>query len=185
MSAVEDIMSQIPLGQLAGQLGVNEPEAEQAVRTALPALLGGIHANTEDPGGAASFAQAVQQHDPSLIEGGVNLNEVNPDDGQKIVSHVFGANQGQVVQQLGGVGSAGSGLIQKLLPILAPIVMAYLAKQLTGQTSNMGAGGGLGGMLGGLLGGVLGGGGAQQQQQQSSGPDLGSILGGLLGGGTR
>ena len=43
MSAVEDIMSQIPLGQLAGQLGVNEPEAEQAVRTALPALLGGIN----------------------------------------------------------------------------------------------------------------------------------------------
>jgi hypothetical protein len=183
MSAVEDILSQIPLGQLAGQLGVNEPEAEQAVRTALPALLGGIHANTQDPGGAASFAQAVQQHDPSLVEGGVDLNQVNPDEGQKIVNHVFGANQGQVVQQLGGVGSTSSALIQKLLPILAPIVMAYLAKQLTGATSNVGGGGGLGGVLGGLLGGVLGGG--AQQQQQSSGPDLGSILGGLLGGGTR
>ncbi|MBA3905800.1 MAG: DUF937 domain-containing protein [Pseudonocardiales bacterium] len=188
MSPVDDIMSQIPLGQLAGQLGVNPQEAEQAVRTALPALLGGIHANTQDPGGAQSFAQAVQQHDPSLVEGGVDLNQVNPDDGQKIVNHVFGANQGQVVQQLGGVGSASSGLIQKLLPILAPIVMAYLAKQLTGAPSNVGAGGGgggLGGMLGGLLGGVLGGGGGAQQQQQSSGPDLGSILGGLLGGGTR
>jgi hypothetical protein len=182
MTAVEDILSQIPLGQLAGQLGVNEGEAEQAVRTALPALLGGIQANTQDPGGAASFAQAVQQHDPSLVEGGVNLNEVDPADGQKIVSHVFGANQGQVVQQLGGVGSVGSGLIQKLLPILAPIVMAYLAKQLTGATSNGGAGGGLGGMLGSLLGGALGGGGGAQS---SSGPDLGSILGGLLGGGTR
>jgi hypothetical protein len=185
MSPVDDILSQIPLGQLASQLGVNQQEAEQAARTALPALLGGIHANSQDPGGAASLAQAVQQHDPSLVEGGVDLNQVNPDDGQKIVNHVFGANQGQVVQQLGGVGSASSGLIQKLLPILAPIVMAYLAKQLTGQTSNVGAGGGLGGMLGGLLGGVLGGGGGAPQQQQSSGPDLGSILGGLLGGGTR
>ena len=95
-------MSQIPLGQLAGQLGVNPQEAEQAVRTALPALLGGIHANTQDPSGAASFAQAVQQHDPSLVEGGVDLNQVNTDEGQKIVNHVFGANQGQVVQQLGG-----------------------------------------------------------------------------------
>ena len=63
MSAVEDILSQIPLNQLAGQLGINEQEAEQAARTALPALLGGIQANTDDPGGAASFAQAVQQHD--------------------------------------------------------------------------------------------------------------------------
>jgi hypothetical protein len=182
MSAVEDILSQIPLGQLASQLGVNEQEAEQATRTALPALLGGIQANTEDPGGASSFANAVQQHDPSLVEGGVDLNQVDPNDGQKIVNHVFGAQQGQVVQQLGGVGG-GSGLIQKLLPILAPIVMAYLAKQLTGATSNVGADGGLGGLLGGLLGGVMGGGGGPAQQQ--SGPDLGSILGGLLGGGTR
>ena len=185
MSAVEDILSQIPLGQLASQLGVNEQEAEQATRTALPALLGGIQANTEDPGGASSFSQAVQQHDPSLVEGGVDLNQVDPNDGQKIVNHVFGAQQGQVVQQLGGVGGAGgSALIQKLLPILAPIVMAYIAKQLTGATSNVGADGGLGGLLGGLLGGVLGGGNAPAAQQQG-GPDLGSILGGLLGGGTR
>lgn len=184
MSAVEDILSQIPLGQLAGQLGVNEQQAEQAARTALPALLGGIQANTEDPGGAASFAQAVQQHDGSLVEGGVDLNDVDPNDGQKIVNHVFGAQQDQVVQQLGGLGGVGgSGLIQKLLPILAPIVMAYLAKQLTGATSNVGQGGGLGDMLGGLLGGLMGGGGAPAQQQ--GGPDLGSILGGLLGGGTR
>jgi len=163
---------------------VNEQEAEQATRTALPALLGGIQANTEDPGGASSFAQAVQQHDPSLVEGGVDLNEVDPNEGQKIVNHVFGAQQGQVVQQLGGVGGVGAGLIQKLLPILAPIVMAYLAKQLTGATSNVGADGGLGGLLGGLLGGVLGGGHAPAAQQPG-GPDLGSILGGLLGGGTR
>jgi len=187
MSAVEDILSQIPLGQLAGQLGVNEQQAEQAVRTTLPALLGGIQANTEDPGGAASFAQAVQQHDGSLVEGGVDLNQVDAQDGQKIVNHVFGAQQDQVVQQLGGLGGiGGSGLIQKLLPILAPIVMAYLAKQLTGATSNVGQGagadGGLGGLLGGLLGGVLGGGAPAQQQ---GAPDLGSILGGLLGGGTR
>jgi len=185
MNAVDDILSQIPLGQLASPLGVNEQEAEQATRTALPALLGGIQANTEDPGGASSFAQAVQQHDPSLVEGGVDLNEVDPNEGQKIVNHVFGAQQGQVVQQLGGVGGAGgSALIQKLLPILAPIVMAYIAKQLTGATSNVGADGGLGGLLGGLLGGVLGGGNAPAAQQQG-GPDLGSILGGLLGGGTR
>ena len=185
MNAVDDILSQIPLGQLASQLGVNEQEAEQATRTALPALLGGIQANTEDPGGASSFAQAVQQHDPSLVEGGVDLNEVDPNEGQKIVNHVFGAQQGQVVQQLGGVGGAGgSALIQKLLPILAPIVMAYIAKQLTGATSNVGQDGGLGGLLGGLLGGVLGGGNAPAAQQQG-GPDLGSILGGLLGGGTR
>jgi hypothetical protein len=189
MTAVDDILSRIPLADLAARLGVDEGTAEQATRQALPALLGGIQANTADPGGAASFAEAVRQHDNDLAEGGVDLDGVDEREGQKIVGHVFGDQRGQVVQQLGTTGGASTtqDLMGKLLPILAPIVMAYLAKQLTGATSNVGQDGGLGGLLGGLLGGVLGGGGAQapQQRQQQSGPDLGSILGGLLGGGTR
>jgi hypothetical protein len=186
MTAVDDILSRIPLADLAARLGVDEGTAEQATRQALPALLGGIQANTDDPGGAASFASAVQQHDNDLAEGGVNLDDVDEKDGERIVGHVFGDNHGQVVQQLGTTGgpSTSQDLMRQLLPILAPIVMAYLAKQLTGATSNVGQDGGLGGLLGGLLGGVLGGG-APAQQQQQSGPDLGSILGGLLGGGTR
>lgn len=187
MSAVEEILSQIPLSQLAGRLGVDEQTAEQATRQALPALLGGIQANTADPGGAASFAQAVQQHDPALVDGGVDLNQVSTDEGEKIVGHVFGAQHGQVVQQLGGIGGVGgSDLVQKLLPILAPIVMAYLSKKLMGGGAAAPAGapgGGIGDVLGGLLGGVLGGGG--QAAPTAGGVDLGSILGGLLGGGRR
>ena len=74
MSAVEDILSQIPLNQLAGQLGVNEQEAEQAARTALPALLGGIQANTEDPGGASSITLTfyyliqTQENSPGIYD---------------------------------------------------------------------------------------------------------------------
>jgi len=203
MSPVDEILSQIPMQQLAGQLGVDVPTATEAARTALPALLGGIQANTADPGGASSFAEAVQQHSGELVDGGVDLSQVDVAEGQKIVGHVFGANQGQVVQQLGAVGQGsgiGQELIAKLLPILAPIVMSWLAKQLLGGSAGGGLGGALGGalgggaqaggggiadVLGGLLGGVLSGGAAPQQQQQSGMPDLGSLLGGLLGGGRR
>ena len=107
MSAVEDILSQIPLGQLAGQLGVNEQEAEQAARTALPALLGGIQANTDYRAGAASFARAVSSTTRRSSKAVWTLTR-STSDGQKIVSHVFGAQQDQVVQQLGGVGGVGS-----------------------------------------------------------------------------
>ena len=190
MSPIDEILSQIPLQQLAGQLGVDASTAEQAARHALPALLGGIQANTADPGGAASFAQAVQQHDPALVNGGVDLDQVDTAQGQQIVGHVFGANQGQVVNQLGAIGGAGGqDLMAKLLPILAPIVMSYLASKLMGgggaAAAPVGApagGGGIGDVLGGLLGSVLGGGGGAAQ---SAGPDLGSLLGGLLGGGRR
>lgn len=207
MSAVDEIVSQIPMTQLAGRLGVDASTAEQAVRQALPALLGGIQANTEEPGGASSLARAVSGHDPGLVEGGVDLDQVDEADGDKIVEHVFGARRDEVVNTLGGGlgapgedavevdaaprggplgtgGAIGKDLVAKLLPILAPIVMAWLAKKLGGGGAAPGGaaeGGGLGGVLGDVLGSVLGGG----SGRGSGGPDLGGILGDLLGGGRR
>jgi hypothetical protein len=185
MTAVDDILSRIPLSDLAARLGVDEATAEQATRQALPALLGGIQANAADPGGAKSFASAVRGHDNDLSEGGVSLDDVDEKDGEKIVGHVFGDQRGQVVQQLGTTGGSSTtqDLMRQLLPILAPIVMSYLAKRLGG-----GAAGGQQGGLGDLLGSVLGGmGGAQQGGGPGGGlgGGLGDLLGGLLGGGRR
>ena len=100
--------------------------------TALPTLLAGMGANAADPRGLASLEGAVGEHDPDLIEGGVNLQEVDTDDGDRIVDNVFGAQRQEVMQRLGG-GGAGSGLVAKLLPILAPIVLSYLARRVTGR----------------------------------------------------
>ena len=201
MSPIEEILSEIPINQLAGQLGVDAATAEQASRQVLPALLGGIQANTDDPGGAASFAQAVQQHDGGLVEGGVDLGQVDTRDGDKIVNHVFGPNRDQVEGRLGALGGVGGqDLIAKLLPILAPIVMAWLSKKLSGAAAGQGGdlgsvfgggaggggagGGGLGDLLGPILGSVLGGGGAASGAGRANDP-LGDLLGGLLGGGRR
>jgi hypothetical protein len=195
MTAVDDILSRIPLADLAARLGVDQGTAEEATRQALPALLGGIQANTADPGGAASFASAVRPHDNDLAarisgEGGVNLDDVDENDGDRIVGHVFGDQRGQVVRQLGTTGGASttSDLMGKLLPILAPIVMAYLAKRLGGGAAAGGQSGGIGDLLGSVLGGMAG---QQQSGQQQSGlgdllgGPLGDLLGGLLGGGRR
>jgi hypothetical protein len=190
MAAYDDIIANIPISDLAGRLGVDEATARQAVDEALPALLGGMGANAQDPAGAASLERAVQQHPPSLFAGGVNLDEVDADDGDKIVRNVFGANTDQVVQTLGTQGKADTGLIAKLLPILAPIVLSFLAGQFAkGQAKSApqadassgleGSGGGIGDLLGGLLGGSGSGG------NGGSGGGLGDLLGGLLGGGKR
>ena len=180
MTIVDDLLSQIPMAQLAGRLGVDQQTAEQATRQALPALVSGMHANAQNPDGARSLQEAIGQHDNDLLTGGVDVNQVDTADGDKIVQHVFGGTQGQVVDQLGGIGGAGgSDLISKLLPMLAPIVMSYLARRVSpgagGTVPATGAGGsgGLGDVLGGLLGGA----------GQSGG--LGNVLGGLLGQGRR
>jgi hypothetical protein len=194
MSATDEILANIPLTQLASQLGVDEATAEAATRQAIPALLGGLQANAQDPAGAASLAGALGNHSSALVDGGVNLDEVDTADGEKIVGNIFGSNSTQVAQTLGNNLGQQSGLIQKLLPILAPIVLSYLTRRLTGGGSGGGAGDLLGSILGGsgagqggglsdVLGGMLGGG-------QAAGADRGSgsvldMLGGMLGGGRR
>lgn len=187
---IDELLSQIPMSQLASQLGVGEAEAEQAVRTALPALLVGMEANAQDPAGAASLANALGQHDGSLLDGGIDLGQVDTEDGSKIVHNIFGDKEEDVVNQLGGLGGGlNAGMLMKLLPLLAPLLLSFLGKKAAsagsgggtsagltpGDSSAMGPGGsGMGPGAGsgeGDAGGALGGGG------------LGDILGGLLGGG--
>jgi hypothetical protein len=179
MSAIDDIVAQLPMASLAGQVGSDPQTTETAVRQVLPALLGGLHANAQDPAGASSLAGALGQHSPDLVEGGVDLAQVDPKEGSKIVSNIFGGQTDQVAQTLGGSLGGETGLVQKLLPILAPIVLSYLAQRLGGQNQATQQGGGLADVLGGLLG-------AQSSGAGSSGAGpggLGGVLGGLLGGG--
>ena len=189
MSAVDDIMSQIPMASLADQLGVDQSTAEAAVRQTLPALVGGMEANAADPAGAASLQSAIDQHSSALVDGGVNLNDVDTEDGEKIVGHVFGDNSDQVVQTLGGNLGGSNNLVKQLLPILAPIVLSYLTKQLAGRGQQDQAaatgGGGLQDILGSILGGMGGAGAGGQGGGGQGGGGLGDILGGLLGGGRR
>lgn len=203
MSEIDEILNQVPMDQVAAALGVDQTEAEEATRTAIPALLGGMQANAADPAGAASLTSAVAQHDTSAL--GADLDQIDTHDGQRIVQNVFGDQTSDVVARLGGATpGAGSGIIQKLLPILAPIVMAYLAKKLQGATAGSttaaatddptGGLGGLGGVLGGsggsgagglgdVLGSVLGGGAAGTGSGAGAqGGGIGDILGQVLGG---
>ena len=166
MAAIDDIIADLPMADIAARLGVDEATATSAVNEALPALLAGMGANATDPAGAASLERAVAQHDPQLVQGGVNLSDVDEADGEKIVKNVFGGNTDQVVNALdtksgGGIG----GVVVKLLPILAPIVLSFLAAQFqktqrapeAAQADAGGGEGGGGGGIGDILGGLLGG----------------------------
>ncbi|MFC0682100.1 DUF937 domain-containing protein [Lysobacter korlensis] len=175
MPALDDLFDQIPVGDIAKRLGVEEDVARAAVHKAVPGLVSGIKANADDPNGAQSLEKALGKHRDRPVSRR-SVDEIDTDDGDRIVSNVFGERRSQVTQTLADAEpKADSGLIAKVLPMIAPIVMAWLAKQA-------GGGGGLGGMLGGLLGG----GGAKSGGAGSGLPGgLGDALGGLLGGGKR
>lgn len=133
MADIQSLLDQIPVQQIARQLGVDEAQAQQAISTLVPALVGGMNANAQDSAGAASLGRALDQHSGGLPS---DLDSLDAADGRKIVHNIFGGQTDEVVSRLGGNTSGGSGLVQKLLPLLAPIVMAWLAKEMSQRINN-------------------------------------------------
>lgn len=169
-SMVEDILGQLGQGgleEIGGQLGVDSGQASSLVASALPALLGGLSSNASSSDGAGALFGALANHGGDLPSGGGLMAGLDLDDGAKILGHVLGGNQGNVVNHLAGNDGAKSSMMKQLLPILAPIVMNWLANRA--KSGGLDAGG-LGSMLG-----------QEAQSAQSSAPDLGGLFD-LLGG---
>ena len=170
---IDEILKQVPIGDIAQKLGVSEDVARQAVQEGGAALLGGLAKNAETEEGSSAIEAALAKHDG--FSGAASVDDIDEADGQKIVSHVFGDNADQVAQTLTSDQKTAGIDFGKLLPMLAPIVMGLIAN------SQKGSAGGSGGGLGDLLGGLFGGGQQQGSGSASGGGGLGDILGGLGG----
>lgn len=202
MAGLDDLLSQIPVADIASKLGADEGEVNTAIQTLVPALVGSLQHNVEnDDIDSSTLESAVSDGAASgLLDGGVNVDDVDENAGDQLVAHLFGGNNSEsVASALAGTGGAGGGLVKQLLPILAPIVIAYIGKQFAqksaapAEAQAAGGGGGLADVLGSILGGAVGGGGAAANNNPlgsilgsvlggSQGNAIGSILGGLLGG---
>ncbi|MEV0672203.1 DUF937 domain-containing protein [Mycobacterium sp. NPDC050441] len=185
MAGLDDLFAQIPVADIASKLGADEGEVNAAIKTLVPALVGGVAENVQaDNIDSSDLESAVSAQGASgLLDGGVSVDQVDANEGNQIVSKIFGGNDSnQVASALAGTGAGGGDLIKKLLPILAPIVLAYIGKQFAqknaapAEAAPQASGGGLGDILGSILGGATGGGAAANNP-------LGSILGSVLGGG--
>lgn len=186
MSDLHDLKAQLPIGQIAAQLGTDPATAEDAIDRLLPTLVGGIGANAQDPAGAQSLERALVDHRNGLYQH-PDPQQIDTEDGSKIARNIFGDNTDEVVHRLGGNSKGGESIIAKLLPILAPIVLSWIASKMSGAQSGgsqgvqAGGSGGIGDILGGLFGG--GSGGASSGGASGGSGGLGDLLGGLFGGG--
>jgi hypothetical protein len=154
------------MAKIAAKLGTDEAGAQKAVSAALPALLGKMKANADDPEKGAALAAALQKHDGSALDGGLSDDDETIGQGTKIVGHVFGADADAAQDEVAKTAGIDKGQAAGLLGMLAPMVMGAMGKSGGAAAGPQG----LSGMLGGLMGGGGGGG-------------LGGLLGGLLGGG--
>ncbi|UWF77753.1 MULTISPECIES: DUF937 domain-containing protein [Microbacterium] len=186
---LDEILKQVPIDDIAQRFGVSQDVARQAVAEGSAALLGGLQKNAETPEGSSAIEQALNRHEG--FSGASSVDDVDREDGEKIVKHVFGDKKKDVEETLTTSEKTAGGIdFGKLLPILAPIILGLIANatkgkggSTAGSSSEAGSGGGLGDILGGL-GGLLGGGSGSTGSGSSGGIGgvVGDILGGLFGG---
>lgn len=170
--ALDDILKQVPIDDIAAKLGVSHDEAKQAVEQGGAVLLGGLAKNAQSEEGSAAIQNALKRHEGA--KGVTSVDEVDQTDGGKIVGHVLGGDAGDVAAKLNASEKTPGIDFGKLLPILAPIIMGLIAnktKSAPAEGAQQG-GGGIGDIIGGLLGG-----------DSSGGGGIGDVLGGILGGG--
>lgn len=161
---LDGIMQQLgPAGvtQISKALGADESAVGGAVAAALPAIIAGMANNTRDEQGAASLANALNDHSPSIFDQLGGLLGSGGGDGAKILGHVLGQRQPYVEKSVAQKSGVDLGLIMKLLPILAPLVMGYLSKEKQSK-----------GLDAGSLGGVLRG---ERQEAEKKEPGLGGL----------
>lgn len=181
-----------PVSALAKQFGMGEADVTKVIQQMLPALTNGVKKNVTQQGGLESLLQALGKgnHDRYLDNAEALSDPTAVDDGNGILGHIFGSKDTSRALADRTAKSTGisSGILKKMLPLIAAMVMGSLKKQggnsgiLDQLLGSLGGGGrssrSSAGGLGGLLGGLLGGG----RTSRSSSGGLGGLLGGLLGG---
>jgi len=170
MTAITDILGQLPIDQLASQLGASTKDTKSAATSAITSLLGGMTHNAQTSAGEAALAKALTGHAGKTT----SVANADTEDGTKIVQHVLGTTPAKAAAAVSAKTGNDSSLITKLLPMLAPMVMSYMGSKATQSTGSSGGGN----ILSSVLGGVLGGG---TSTASSSSGGLSGMLGGMLG----
>lgn len=172
MNALTQIITQQLSGNasraIAQRLGISEATANTAVQVAVPLILAGLARNANEPQGAQSLHQAINNdHDGSIFD---NLTGYvsNPQsvNGAGILGHVFGGQKPAIENNLAQATGMDQSSAGGLMETLAPLVMGALGR--TQQQQGLDPSG-----LSNLLNN-------QQQQAQNNAPGAMSILTSML-----
>ena len=90
---------EIPVQDIASKIGADEGEVNNAIRTLVPALVGGLAENVQaDEIDSSELESAVAQQGASgLLDGGVSVDQVDAKQGDQFVARIFGGNDSNAV----------------------------------------------------------------------------------------
>lgn len=182
--------------EAGSQFGLSPEMSQKAIGALLPAISSAMKQNTASPQGLAGLLGALQGggHE-QYLDNPQALAQNAPTEGNAILGHLFGTKEvsravaGRAAEQTG----IDSGVLKKMLPMVAMMAMGGMSKQTNSNQGIQGMlaqaamqklmGGGSGAAksgLGGMLGGLLGGGGRQVKKQQQAHQQGLGMLGKML-----
>jgi hypothetical protein len=167
MPTLNDMLGKAHGGQamdtLGREFGLTPEQTEAAVTALLPAISTGLKQSTATPEGLANLFRVVgQQPDLRMMDSDVQtaFGQSGRAAGNEVLSALFGSPDvsravTDQAQQLSGVGS---GILRKLLPVLAGMLISQMMKSAkaapspSAPTTSTGSGGSLGDILGQIFG---------------------------------
>lgn len=155
-----DILAQAGgLQSVARDLGVSEDQAAAGAQALLPAILEGMKKQAQaQPAGLEGLGGLLGQFGGSgLLDQVLSPQPTDPSQGNAVLGQIFGSKDVSraVADNAASQSGLDSGLLRKMLPLLAMMVTGFMAKQAQGASAPP-ADGGLLGSLGGLFGGSAG-----------------------------
>lgn len=159
---ITDILAQMGgLESIARELGISEAQAQSGASALAPAVLGGFKKQAQaQPSGLDGLGGLLAQlGGGSLLDNVLGPQPTDVSRGDSVLGQIFGSKEVSrtVAQDASSRSGLDTGLLKKMLPMLAMLVGGYLAKR-QGSDASPGQPGPASGGLGGLLGGLLGGG---------------------------
>ncbi len=183
-SLLGSVTSADSVAGLSQAAGTSTKNVQSVLSAALPSLLNGAVAQSQNSETAEGFANALSQHAASDTSNLASfLGSVDLKDGAKIVSHLLGGNSASVVSQVSEQTGVSQEETSGILSAAAPLLMSLMGQQ-TGSEQASGAG--IAGIMSSLMGktdvtsllsGLLGGAASSEDGKTGSGGILGTVLG--------
>lgn len=166
--------------QLAAQFGLRPEQASSAIGALVPALAAGVKRNTSTESGLSSLLGALSggRHEAYLDDPDTLTSPATTDDGNAILGHLLGSKDvsRQVAARASQQTGIDTGILKKMLPIVATMVMGGLAKRSGAANGGVrdpkAASAGITSMLEPML---------DRDRDGSMVDDVAGMLGGLLG----
>ena len=158
---ITDVLAQTGgLQQMARELGISEADAARGAQALAPSVLGGFKKQAQAQSGGLEGLGGLlgQLGGTGLLADVLSPEPTNLNRGNDVLGQIFGSKDVSrtVAQHASAQSGLDTGILKRMLPMLAMAVAGYMASG-SGGTGSTHSAGGLSGMLGGLLGAGAGG----------------------------